>query len=139
MADVDPVLRYFAGLVDAQDGAQMQLSLFVGGQWVRGVLIGHVAYFDELGQSLGARINDPAIAESWRAGLREAATIIRGDIDQALADETEDEDDAASAAPALDTILNLRDVSVCDARGQWQKVGYWRVSGAAVAAWSIGW
>jgi hypothetical protein len=132
---VDPILRYFVGLIEAQDG-QLPVSLFVGGQWVRGTLIGHVAYFDGLGESVSARISDPAVAESWRTQLRLAATILRGNIDQALAD------DHADDAPATDdpgTILNLRDASVCDAKGQWQAVGYWRVDGDAIAAWSVGW
>src|SRR5437773_1607068 len=120
---VDPLLRYFVSLIEAQDG-QLPVSLFIGGQWVRGTLVGHVAYFDGLGESLGASISDPTVAESWRTQLRLAATILRANIDQVLADEHADD------APASDdpgTILNLSDAAVCDANGQWQTVGYWRV------------
>jgi hypothetical protein len=132
---VDPMLRYFVGEVERQD-SQLPVSLFTGGQWMRGTLVSHVVFFDGLSEAMGASISDPGIAESWRTQLRLAGTVLRARIDQALADEHA----ADTPAPVpLGTILNLRDASVYDASGQWQAVGYWRVDGDAVASWSMGW
>src|SRR4051794_7160856 len=82
---LDPLLRYFVGEIERQD-SQLSVSLYVGGQWVRGMLVSHVVYFDGLSETMGASISDPVIAEKWRTQLRLAGTVLRARIDQALAD-----------------------------------------------------